>query len=78
MEPIQIIGLFCGCVAIFFALVAGFTYMKINKLFSLITEDQIEKVMPIVEKQRRRIFAYLMISSIFTIATIVLSVIHNM
>lgn len=77
MEPIQIIGLLSGCIALFFALVSGITYFKVNKLFSLVSEEQIEQIMPIVEKQRRRIFAYLLISSIFTILTIVLSFIHN-
>ena len=78
MEAIQVIGLFSGCIAIFFALVAGFTYFKINKLLSTVTEEQLERISPLIDKQRRRIFAYLLLSSIFTILTIVLSFIFNM
>ena len=78
MTPIQICGLICGCVALFFALIAGMTYFKIKKLFSLIDESQYEAVMPIVEKQRRRVYIETLLSGILAIATVVLAIINNM
>lgn len=77
MDTLQIIGLLCGCCALFFALVTAIMYFKIKKFISLITEDQYEQAGPIIEKQRSRVFAYTIISSIFTVATIVLSFIVN-
>lgn len=77
MDTIQIIGLLCGCCALFFALVTAIMHFKIKKFFSLITEDQLEQAEPIIEKQRRRIFAYTILSSIFTVATIILSFVAN-
>ena len=55
MEALEIIGLISGCCALFFAIVAGLTYFRINKLLSLISEDVLDQAMPIVEKQRRRV-----------------------
>ena len=78
MNTIQTIGLLCGCFALFFALVTAIMYFKIKKFFTLITEEQFEQAAPIIEKQRRRIFAYTIISSIFTVATIILSFVANL
>ncbi|MBQ7225614.1 MAG: hypothetical protein IJX02_03315 [Clostridia bacterium] len=77
MGPLQISGLICGCIALFFALVTGLTYFRIKKFISLINESQMEEAMPIIEKQRRRVYGYLVASSIFTLATIVLSIINS-
>lgn len=77
MGPIQIIGLLCGCFALFFALVTAITYFKLKKFFTLISEEQFEQAEPIIEKQRRRIFAYTILSSIFTVLTIVFSFVAN-
>ena len=77
MEFIQIIGLLCGCVALFFALTAGILYFKLKKFVSLITEDQLKQAMPIFEKQRRRLYTYAVISCVSCIATIVFSIILN-
>ena len=77
MGALQIIGIACGGCALFFALVAGILYSKINKLFYLISDDQIEQVMPIVEKQKKRVYLYVTISTICTIATVVLSIVRN-
>ena len=75
MEALEIIGLISGCCALFFAMVAGLTYFRINKLLSLINEDQLEEAAPIIEKQRRRVYAYLVLSCIFTVLTIVMSIV---
>ncbi|WP_405354739.1 hypothetical protein [Ruminococcus sp.] len=75
MESLEIIGLICGCCALFFAIVTGLTYFRIKKLISLISEDLLEQALPIIEKQRRRVYAYIILSSIFTVATVVLSII---
>ena len=77
MEAIQIIGLISGCLAVFFALVAGIIYFKLNKILISLTEEQLKKIIDSVDKQRRRMYAYVLISSIFTILTIVLSFIYN-
>lgn len=75
MEALEIIGLISGCCALFFAMVAGLTYFRINKLLSLINEDQLEEAAPIIEKQRCRVYAYLVLSCIFTVLTIVMSIV---
>ncbi len=77
MDIVQTIGIFCGCIALFFALVAGILYFKLKKFISLITEDQLKQAMPIFEKQRRRLYTYVVISCLFCIATIVFSIIVN-
>ncbi len=77
MDTIQIIGLLCGCFALFFALATAIMYFKIKKFISLITEEQFEQAEPIIEKQRRRVFAYTILSSVFTVATIIFSVVSN-
>ena len=74
---IQFLGIACGCLALFFAFVAGLTYFKIKKLFSLIDESQYEAVMPIVDKQRKRVHFEMLMCALFTIATVVLSLIYN-
>lgn len=75
MEALEILGLISGCCALFFAIVAGLTYFRINKLLSLISEDLLDQAAPIIEKQRRRVYAYVILSCIFTVATVVLSII---
>ena len=77
MDTLQIIGLLCGCFALFFALTTAILYFKVKKFCSLISDEQLEQAAPIIEKQQKKVFAYTIISSIFTIATIVLSIIVN-
>ena len=77
MGAIQIIGLISGGCALFFALAAGILYFKIKQLFSLISEDQYEQVMPIVEKQRKKVYTLAGLSTVFTILTIVMAIINN-
>jgi hypothetical protein len=77
MGAIQIIGLIGGGCALFFALAAGILHFKIRQLFSLISEDQYEQVMPIVEKQRRKVYILAGLSTLFTILTIVMAIINN-
>ena len=74
MAPLEILGLICGCGALFFAIVTGLTYFRIKKFISLINEDLYEQAMPIIEKQRRRVYAYLVLSCIFTVLTLVFSI----
>ena len=78
MDGIQICGIICGALALFFALVAGMTYMKIKKLFTLIDESQYEAIMPFVEKQRKRVYFEALLCVLLTIATAVLSVINGL
>lgn len=78
MDAIKFIGLLCGGMALFFAIIAGILYYKIKKLFSLIDESQYEQVMPIVEKQRRKVYINTLISVLFTIATVVLAIINGL
>ncbi len=77
MVAVKILGLTCGCLALFFALVAGLTYFKIRKLFSIIDESQYEAVMPIVEKQRKRVYIEALLCALLTIATVVLTIVYN-
>ena len=74
---IQFFGLLCGSLALFFAFVAGLTYFKIKKLFSLIDESQYDAVMPIVDKQRKRVYVEMLLCALLTIATVVLTIIYN-
>ena len=60
-----------------FALAAGILYFKIKQLFSLISEDQYEQAMPIVEKQRKKVYILAGLSTLFTILTIVMAIINN-
>ena len=78
MTVVQVLGLMCGGLALFFAFVAGLTYFKIKKLFSLIDESQYEEVMPIVEKQRRRVYIETFLSVLFTVTTVVLAIVNNL
>ncbi|MBE6674041.1 MAG: hypothetical protein E7596_02920 [Ruminococcaceae bacterium] len=78
MELVQIIGMFCGLIALFFALSAGILYFKIKKFLSLITEEQLKSALPIFEKQRRRLYTFATVSCIFTIATVIISIVVNM
>lgn len=77
MEAIQFFGLLCGFFAVFFGVIAFIIYMKIKKLFSLIDESQVEQVLPIVEKQRKKVYINMYLSCLFTIITLVLSIIYN-
>lgn len=78
MTPIQVFGVICGLVALFFAFVAGLTFFKIKKLFSLIDESQYEQVMPFVEKQRKRVYIETLLSALFTVITVVLAVVNSL
>ena len=75
MTPFEILGLIFGCGALFFAIVTGLTYFRIKKFISLIDEEMYEQAIPIIEKQRRRIYAYVVLSCIFTVLTLVFSII---
>lgn len=77
MEAIKILGLISGCLALFFALVAGMTFFKIKKLLSIIDESQYEAVMPFVEKQRKRVYIETLLCALLTIATVVFTLIYN-
>ena len=77
MGVIPFLGIVCGGFSLLFAAVAAMIYFKIKKLYSLIDESQYEQVEQIVEQQRRKIHISLLLSSIFTIATIVLSVVNS-
>ena len=77
MGVIPFLGLVCGGLSLFFAAIAAMIYFKIKKLYSLIDESQYEQVAPIVEQQRRRIHISLLLSSLFTIATIIFSIVYN-
>lgn len=76
MTAIQVFGLICGCIALLFALIAALTYFRIKKLFSIIDESQYEAVMPIVEKQKKRVYVETLLSGAFAIATVILAIIN--
>ena len=76
MTAIQILGLVFGCIALFFSLVAGLTYFKIKKLFSIIDESQYESVASFVEKQKRRVYVETLLAGVFAIATVVFAIIN--
>ncbi len=76
MTAIQIFGLICGCVALFFSLVAGLTYLKIKKLFSIVDESQYENIMPFVEKQKRRVYIQTLLAGSFAVATVILAIVN--
>ena len=78
MTPVQVFGLICGFIALFFAFVAGLTLFKIKKLFSLIDESQYEQVMPFVEKQRKRVYIETLLSALFTVITVILAVVNSL
>ncbi len=77
MGVIQTLGLICGCVSLLFAAMAAMRYFKIKKLFNLIDESQYDKVMPIVEQQRRRVYIEVLLCSLFTIATVIFTIVNN-
>ena len=77
MDIIQVIGIFCGCVALFFALVAGILHFKLKRFISMITEDQVKQAMPFFVKHRKRLYTYVVISCVFSIATVIFAFIVN-
>lgn len=78
MTAVQICGLICGGLALLFALIAGLTYFKLKKLFSIIDESQYEQILPFVEKQRKRVYIETLISALFTVATVVLALVNSL
>lgn len=76
MTTIQVLGLISGCIALFFSLVAGLTYLKIKKLFSIIDESQYEAVEPFVEKQKRRVYIETLLAGVFAIVTVIFAIIN--
>ena len=77
MDILSVIGLFCGIISLFFAMVAALSYFKIKKLLNMLNDYEIDRTMPFFEKHRRRTYAYTLLCVIFTLATIVLSLIVN-
>ena len=71
----QVLGLICGCLSLFFASIAGVTYYKLKQFFSLVDEEYMEEALKIGEKQKKKISISLIICSIFTVATLVFSII---
>ena len=76
MDAINVIGIICGCVSLFFGCIAGVTYYKLKQFFSLIDDEYMEEAMKIGEKQKKKIIFSLVICSLFTVATMVLSFIN--
>jgi len=71
------LGIICGCLALFFALVAGMTHFKIKKLLSIIDESQYESLASFIEKQRTRVYIETLICVLLTIATAVFAITNN-
>ena len=77
MTWVQIVGIICGCVALFCAFAAGLTYFKLRKLFTLIDESQYEEIMPFVEKQRKRVYIEGLLCAFLTLVTLALTIINS-
>ena len=71
----QVIGLICGCLSLFFASIAGVTYYKLKQFFSLVDEEYMDEAIKIGEKQKKKITVSLILCSVFTVATLIFSII---
>lgn len=69
----EVLSLILGCLSLLFGALAGMTYYRLKQFLELITEDQLESAMPIIEKQKRRIYTFLIVCTVMTIATMVVS-----
>lgn len=78
MTGLQISGLICGCLALFFAFIAGLLYFKLKKLFYIIDEEQYEQLLPFIEKQRKKVYFSTSISALLSVATVVLSLVNTL
>lgn len=55
MEWYNYIGIASGVFSLFFGFCAFFLYIKIKKLISLLTEEQIEEAKPIINEQSKKV-----------------------
>ncbi len=55
MEWYDYIGIVAGLASLFFGFCAFFLYMKVRKLFSLLTEEQLKEAEEIILQQNKKI-----------------------
>ena len=75
MEWYNYFGIACGIFSLFFGFCAFFIYMKLRKLISLLTEEQIDEAAPVINDQSKKIKISLLACVILGIVAIVMLVI---
>ena len=75
MEWFNYIGIASGVFSLFFGFCAFFLYMKVKKLVSLLSEEQIEEAQPIINDQVKKIKISLIACVILGIVAIVLLIV---
>ncbi|MBR2943501.1 MAG: hypothetical protein IKC16_00255 [Clostridia bacterium] len=54
-EAITWLGIISGLISLFMGFVALFLYFKVRKLFTLLNEEQLKEVAPIINSQNKKI-----------------------
>ena len=75
MEWYNYFGIASGIFSLFFGFCAFFIYMKLRKLISLLTEEQIDEAAPVINDQSKKIKISLLACVILGIVAIVMLVI---
>ena len=75
MEWYNYFGIASGVFSLFFGFCAFFIYMKLRKLISLLTEEQIPEATPFINDQAKKIKISLLACVILGIVAIVMLVI---
>ena len=71
MDWYNYLGIVLGIVSLFFGFTTFFLYMKVRKLFSLLSEEQIKEAEPIILQQNKKIKIGLLITVISGILGII-------
>ena len=75
MEWYNYCGIASGIFSLFFGFCAFFIYMKLRKLISLLTEEQIAEATPFINEQSKKIKISLLACVILGIVAIIMLVI---
>lgn len=70
--PWKSIGIVASIISMFSGFCAIFLFFRVRKLFTLLTEEQMEEAAPIVKKQYRRIKIFLFVCLLLGVTGLIL------
>lgn len=75
MEWFNYIGIASGVFSLFFGFIAFFLYMKVKKLVSLLSEEEMKEAAPIINDQVKKIKISLLACVILGVVAVVLLIV---
>jgi hypothetical protein len=75
MEWFNYIGIASGVFSLFFGFIAFFLYMKVKKLVSLLSEEEMKEAAPIINDQVKKIKVSLLACVILGVVAVVLLIV---